>query len=369
MKVVLDRMLILLQKELIQLLKDPKTRMMLFLPPVIQLLVFGYVATMDLKEVRFAVLDHCRSAESRELIAKFNDNAIFKIQPPLQNETQIADRLASRDIKLTLVIPHNFAADRMTGGNPVVHVSVDGRNSISAGTAIGYAQSIISNFNRDNDFRQPPVTIQSRAWYNPNFMAHYFMVPSLLAILSSLDVLLLAALCIVKEREAGTFDQLCLTPFSSLEILTGKLFSVMVVGICQLTSGLAVILFWFKVPFYSSFFLLYLLFFAFIISATGLGLLISILSRSLQQAMLLAFVYAIPAAMLSGLLSPVESMPEIFQKITIINPVQHGVSALQLLFLEGTTLKVLSPVLIALLTTGAAFFALSCLIFDRQRKK
>ncbi len=369
LKQILRRMAVLMKKELAQLLKDPKTRFMLILPPLLQLFIFGYVATMDLKEADFAVLDHCRSKESRELIAKFSADAVFKRKTDLASENDMRERLSDRKIKFALVIPQNFSRDLASGRPAPVQLNFDGRNSSSAGTALGYAQAILAKYNASRMPQAPRAVLQSRAWYNPNYNARFFMLPSLLAVISLLDVVMLSSLSLAKERENGTLDQLCLTPFSSAEILAGKVLSVLAVGLCQLTGGLLLILFWFQIPFHSSFFTLYLLFAAFVLSAAGFGLLISMLANSLQQAMLMTFMYAIPVVMLSGMISPVESMPQFFQTVTLINPVRHGVRALQLLFLEGTTLRELLPIFGALLGTGILCWGIAVAVFEHRRRR
>lgn len=358
---------IVIRKELMQFLKDPRTLAMLVFPPAIQLVVFGYVATMDLKEVNFAVLDHSNSMESRALLAEFRGSRNFKEHAPLRSEQEMADRLADRTIKMAVVIPPPFARDFYRKGGAAVQINVDGRNSSSGGIALGYAANIIAEFNRKNAGSGPSVTIQNRPWYNPNYLAYYYMTPALLAVILLLDILLLSSLGLARERECGTLDQLRMTPLSTAEILGGKLLSVFLVGICQVSSGLLVILFWFKVPFNSSFAALYLLFLFFICASAGMGMLISVFAKTLQQAMLLAFMYGIPAVTLSGMISPVESMPEFFQIVTRINPVRHGVGALQRLFLEGVTMRQLLPMYFALFLLGTACIGLAGFLFERQR--
>lgn len=364
----LRRMRALLNKELIQLFRNPKTRWTLFVPPIVQLFVLGYAATMDLKEVRFAVFDHSRSEASRALVAKFTGNRIFRQQPPIRSEKEMAERISNRKLKLALVIPENFER-AMTGRiAPEIQVIVDGRNSSSAGLAIGYAQSIVDAFNRDRVPSTTAIQIRRRAWYNPNFEATYFMLPALLAVISLLDILMLATMSLAKEREEGTFDQLLLTPFSSGEILAGKALSTMFVGLCQLTTGVLVIRFWYQVPFMSSYFLLYALFFSFLFASIGIGLLNSVLSKNLQQGMLTVFTVAVPFATLSGMATPIESMPDFLQTVTLINPIRHGVAALQRIFLEGATFADTWETFVILWVIGIFMFIAAYLLFENQRK-
>ncbi len=368
MKVLL-RLLALLRKELFQLFRDPKTCVMLVVPPVMQILVLGYAATMDLKQVNFAVLDHCRTPDSRALIAKFEANSIFHRRAAFANDKEMVERFVSRDLKMGVVIPENFSRELAAGRTVLVQINVDGRNSNSGGVAVGYAATVIDSFNRDRaGAASPRITLQTRAWFNPNFIAQFFMVPAILATISLLDLLLLAALAVAREREAGTFDQLLLTPFASWEVLAGKAFSIVAVGLLQLTCGLLLILFWFRVPFHSSFGLLYLMFGCFVFATLGFGLLVSMAAKTQQQSIMLAFFYAVPCAMLSGLLTPVENMPKIFQWISFVNPIRHGIKALQRLFLEGATFADMAPLLASLAASGIAFSLLALAVFNYQRR-
>lgn len=362
------RMLALCRKEMRQLLKNPKSRVVLFGPPIMQIFIFGYAATMDLHRIDFAVLDHAHSAASRQLTAKFTGNRIFRAQAPLRSERDLAERIDNRDIRMALIIPPRFDRELAANAAPAVQVIVDGRNSSSAGIALGYAQAVVEQFNRDRSDRPLPVRVESRAWYNPNYNVRYFTVPALLAVLALLDVMLLTALAIAKEREDGTFDQLMLTPYSTGELLAGKAFASIFVGLCQLTCGTLVARLWFQIPLMGSYVTLYTLFLTFLCASVGSGLLISVVSKNLQQAMMGCLIVAIPFAMLSGLTTPVESMPVFFQNATRINPLRYGIKAVQRIFLEGATLPELFPTFAILLAIGGVTFTLAFLIFRRQRQ-
>ena len=357
----------LLKKELILLLKNPKSRLTLFLPPVAQLLVLSYAATMELREMDFAILDCSASAASRELIARFSRSGVFRRREDLRSEQEMKERISRREIRMALVIPEKLEREIRTGGAPEVQVIVDGRNSSSAGLALGYARSILESFRADRSPSSPPFRIESRAWFNPNYNARYFMVPALLATIALLDLMLLAALGMAREREEGTFDQLLLTPYSSGELLLAKGISTFAVGLCQLTVGLLLALFWFRIPLAGSVWLVYLLFAAFMFAAIGLGLLISVLSRDLNQAIIGAFLVMIPYGMLSGLATPIESMPDILQKITLLNPLRYGIRALQEIFLEGAGMAEMLPALGILCLIGCGAGGAALILFQHQR--
>ncbi|MDO4588090.1 MAG: ABC transporter permease [Planctomycetia bacterium] len=364
----MGRLFILLKKELIQLIKNPKMRITLFVPPIMQLLILGYAATLELKKVNLGILDFSRSAESRELIAEFSGSPIFNVHPPLENQNDLAQQINERGIQVAIVIPNSFIRDIYNKTRPDIQIIVDGRSANSAGLANAYIQNIISDYamsKSPNDYR---LQITSRAWYNPNYQARFFMAPAVLAMIALIDVMLINALSISKEREEGTFDQLRLTPVSSLELLAAKGFSSIMIGVCQLSVGLLVIRFWFLVPMRSSFLLLALLLISFLFAAMGLGLLISVLSRNLQQAILATFGVILPFSMLSGLPTPVESMPKVLQMITIVNPLRHGVSGIPQCFLEGLTFYDLRFSFIFLWSIAAVSFIMAWFYFRRQRQ-
>lgn len=307
-----------------------------------QILVLGYAATLDLKEVNFAVTDRDRSADSRALVAKFEANGIFRRRAPVASDAA-----------------------------PVL-LLVDARNSNSAGTALVYANAVVEAFNaeRSGNAAAAPrkISVSTRAWFNENFEARFFAVPAILAALALMDLLLVASLAIAKERDAGTLDQLLVTPVRTREILLGKAAGVALVGMLQLTGGLLLILFWFEIPLRGSVGLLYAMFASFVFTAAGLGTLISVCSKNLQRALMTAFFVIVSAVMLSGLIAPVENMPGFFRVVSAANPARYGVEAFQRIFLEGATFEDMLPLLVALWVSGAAAFALAGAIFSRRSR-
>lgn len=365
----LRRFLALLKKEFIQLLKDPKTRVTIFVPPVLQLFLLGYAATMDLREVPFAVLDHARTAESRALAAKFAGSSVFQMRPPLSSENEMASRIASQNIKLAVVIPEDFTRELSRRRPAPVQVILDGRNSFSAGIAAGYAGDAVALFNRQYaPAAASHVRICVRGWYNPNYNARYFMIPSLLAILILLALTLLVALSFAKEREGGTMDQLLLTPFSPVELLAAKGLASVFIGMAQLTFCMLFVRYWFQIPYQSDYWLLYLLFLTFLLAATGIGLAIAVHCTSLQQAMIWTFIFAMPLEMLSGMTTPVSSMPGPIQKVMLCNPIRWSIAALHRLFLEGATFRDILPTYLILSGIGTATFTLACVSLTWQRR-
>lgn len=359
------RILALTRKELLAVLKERRSRNSLLLPPIVQTLIFGYAATYDLNHVAYAVLDQDRSGASRELIAKFDGSGIFDRVASLQNATQIRTTIDNRRALLVLTIPPDFERRLASGQSADVQVIADGRNSNTAGTASGYASAVVDAFNADwrsdHGLASPPVSIEARAWYNPNLETRWNMIPGMIGQLTLLQTMLLAAMSVAREREQGTFDQLLVTPYRPYEIMAGKAVPAMMVGLMQATGVLLVAQLWFHIPFAGSYATLYFGMACFVLASVGLGLMVSAVSYTMQQAMLFSFLLIMPFATLSGLTTPLENMPLPLQYFTFINPLRYAVDIAQRVYLEGSSLVQLGPdlwplaVIAAFTLTGAAW--------------
>jgi ABC-2 type transport system permease protein len=226
-------------------------------------------------------------------------------------------------------------------------VIADGRNSNTAGTAMGYVNTIVNTFNADwrttHGQSGAPIRLTLRAWYNPNLETRWHMIPALIGILTMLQTLLLTALSVAREREQGTFDQLLVTPFRPVEIMAGKSLPSVLVGMVQATLVLLVAQLWFRIPFAGSFSTLYAGLSVFVLASTGIGLLVSSVATTMQQAMLFSFLIMMPFALLSGLTTPVSSMPEALQYLTLINPLRYAIDLAHRVYLEGVGLALLWP--------------------------
>ena len=366
---LLRRFFALLKKEFIQLLKNPKTRITVIVPPILQLFIFGYAATMDLKDVRIGILDHSNSEESRAYINKFASNGIFILQPPLKSEKDLSDSIAEKKIKFGIVIPENFSTNLLLKRPVSVQVIADGRNSSSAGIGIGYINSITTEFNNEmNKSSSYEIEIIKRGWYNQNFNVRWFMIPSIIALISLMILSLLVALSFAKERESGTMDQLFVTPYTPIELLAAKGLSSVIIGLMQVSFCLLIIFFWFKIPYQSNFLLLPILLTSFISAAVGLGLAISVYCNNLQQAMIGIFSLVIPFSILSGMITPVSSMPTILAKIMYFNPVRWAIEALHKLFLEGAVFADILPACLIMSGIGIATFCFANYSLIKQRE-
>lgn len=335
----LRRVLILCRKELLSILKDPSSRIVLIGPIIMQSLIFGYAATYDLSSAPYALLDRDRSSASAALVAKLEGSGVFRRVADLQSSQQIASVIDSRQALLVVQIEQNFARQLASGAPAPLQVVVDGRNSNTAGVAFRYVAAMVASFNADwrsqhGGSAAPPLTVESRAWYNPNLETRWQMVPSLIAVLSMLQTMILTALSVAREREQGTFDQLLVTPLRSGEIMVGKAVPSIIIGLAQSTLVLLLALFWFRIPFAGSLLTLYVGLLVYMVASVGIGLAISALSANMQQAMLYAFVLLMPLMLLSGLATPIASMPKALQYVTLIDPVRYGLEIVRRVYLE-----------------------------------
>ncbi|HUN28098.1 MAG TPA: ABC transporter permease [Steroidobacteraceae bacterium] len=341
------RIVALTRKELLAVLKDRRARMSLLLPPMIQTLIFGYAATYDLNHVPYAVLDQDDSGASRALIARFDGTGIFDRVADLHREADIGAFIDARRAILVLQVERNFERQLDYGAAANVQLIADGRNSNTAGTAMGYANAVIEAFNADwratHDLPNPPVSIDERAWYNPNLETRWDMIPGMIGTLTLIQTLLLTAMSVAREREQGTFDQLLVTPFRPAEIMAGKALPAMLIGLTQATGVLLVAQLWFHIPFAGSFVTLYAGMTCFVLASVGIGLMVSAVSYTMQQAMLFSFLMIMPFAMLSGLTTPLRNMPLALQYFTLVNPLRYAVDIAQRVYLEGTSFAQLFP--------------------------
>jgi len=335
----LHRIVALIRKELLAVLKDPRTRMSLFVPPILQCMLFGYAASYDLNHVPYAVLDQDRSAASRDLLARLDGSGAFERVANLERTADIAHMIDARRALLVIQIGPDFQR-RLEAGLPAdIQVVADGRNSNTAGTAGGYVSAIVEAFNADwrssRHQTDPPVRVTTRSWFNPNLITRWNMIPGLIGTLTMLQTLILTAMSVAREREQGTFDQLLVTPLRPAEIMAGKAVPAMMIGTVQATLILLVAQWWFHIPFAGSFVVLYAGLIPFLLAAVGLGLAVSSFAATMQQAMLYSFVLIMPFTLLSGLTTPIANMPRMLQYFTYANPLRYAITMAQRVYLEG----------------------------------
>ena len=341
------RILALIVKELLAVLKDTRSRVVLIGPPLIQLVVFGYAATFDLNHVPFAVLNQDQSAASRDLVARFAGSPTFEEIATLDSDHSVAELIDSRRVALVLVIDRRFTRDLTLRRPARVQLIVDGRNSNTALLILGYANTIITDFSqvwmRDHGGQKPPAVLDLRARYNPSLNSQWFIVPGIVAVLTQVVTLLVVALTVAREREAGTFDQLLVTPMRPIDILLGKSLPGLLIGMVEATVIILATVWWFGVPLRGGLLPLYLGLMLFVTAVTGVGLMISSLAVTQQQALLGAFLFMVPSIVLSGFATPIANMPEFVQRLTLINPLRYFLNVVRGVFLEGATVHSLLP--------------------------
>jgi ABC-2 type transport system permease protein len=339
MNATLHRILILIRKELIAVLKDPRSRIILVMPVVLQSLLFGYAATFDLDEVPYALLDSDHSGAASDFIAQIDGSGAFHRVVDLRNASQIGDVISRKKALLVIHIPADFERELSSGRGAVVQAITDGRNSNTGNVAAGYVAAAVDRFNAEWSRRRgdpdPPLRIEARAWYNANLETRWNMIPSLIAALSMLQTLMLTALSVAREREQGTFDQLLVTPLRPTEVMVGKAIPSILIGLVQSTIILLLARLWFGIPFQGSLITLYSALILFTTASVGIGLALSAFSATMQQAMLYTFVLLMPMMLLSGLTSAISNMPQAMQYVTLVNPLRYAIEMVQRIYLEG----------------------------------
>jgi len=341
----LRRIAALAIKEMLAILRDKKSRIVLIGPPIAQLLVFGYAATFDLNNIPVAVYNEDRSAPSRELVARLTGSPHFDLVARLDHDAQIAPMIDNKGALMVLHLGPRFSEYLKRGKTAPVQLIIDGRNSNTALLALGYLRTILTDFNIDWSQQHgrpgPPAALQIRPWYNENLLSRWFIVPGIVGLLALVITTIVTGLSVAREREAGTFDQLLVTPLRPVEILIGKSIPGILIGLIEGTFILLVVVLWFELPLRGSVGALYLGMFLFLLSAVGIGLMISSLAVTQQQGILGAFLFLVPAVILSGFATPISNMPELVQQLTLINPMRYFMVILRGVFLEGDSYELL----------------------------
>jgi len=365
-----QRIRALVVKELLALLKDKRSRFVLIVPPIIQLLVFGYAATFDLNRVPYAIYDEDRSAASRRLEAAFRGSTVFEEVANISASNEIAPLIDSRRVLLVVHVGPDFAHHLFAGDAAPLQVIIDGRNSNTALVALNYVGAIVDRYNREwmraAGLPAPSASLEVRAWFNPNLESRWFFLPGLAGVITLLVTLLVTALSVAREREQGTFDQLLVTPLRPVEILLGKALPGFIIGFAEATLIILVATLWFGIPLLGSLVALYVGLGVFLLSAVGVGLMISSLAVTQQQGLLGAFLFMVPAIILSGFATPIANMPEAVQYVTLLDPLRYFLVIVRSLFLEGVSLSVLVHQLWPMALIGFVSLSLAGWLFRRR---
>jgi ABC-2 type transport system permease protein len=363
----------LVRKEFIQLFRDRKNRPLLIVAPLVQMILFGYVVSTDVRDVSLALIDQARTPESRRLIDAFDGNPTFRVARVLDHPRELDRLLLERRVDLGLQIPPDFSTRLRGGDTAEVQLIVDGSMSNMAAVRIAYATGVIDAFNAQLLRELHPARIdygeidgRVRTWYNPNLDSRPFYVPGIVAFLVMLLSLLFTSMAVVREKEAGTMEQLIVTPLRPSEFILGKTIPFILIAQAQMVMVVLFARFWFDVPMAGSAPLLLAASSVFLLSTLGIGLLISTVSRTQSQAMMTNFFFILPFFMLSGFVFPIANMPEPVQWLTHLNPLSHFLVIIRGIYLKGTGFAVLWPQFLELAVLGLAVFALATRRFRKR---
>lgn len=372
-----ERIYRMLVKEFIQVLRDPRMKALIFVMPVVQLIMFGYAVTTDVDHIKTAVCDLDKSPQSRALIERFTASGYFTVVDNTNNPQRLGELLDRGQATIGIQINRGFADDLHSGRQAVIQTIVDGTDSNTGTVAMDYAQRITQEFSRARSapielaqLAQPPQTnpieLRSRAWFNPDLKSRYYNVPGVIAVVVLLISLLLTAMAIVREREIGTMEQLMVTPIRPIELILGKTLPFVLISFIDVLVVTFIGINWFNVPIQGSLGLLLFGSGLYLMSTIGIGLFISTISQTQQQALMSSFFFYLPAVLLSGFMFPISNMPEPAQWLTYLNPLRYFLVIIRDIFLKGSGWEILWPQFAALAVLGTTLLIISSLRFQKR---
>jgi ABC-2 type transport system permease protein len=376
----MGRIIHVARKEFIQAFRDPRMFVIIFIAPIFQLFLFGYAVTTDVKNITIAVMDRDRSHASRELVRSVLNSGYFTFVGEVDSDDEIAGALVDTRADVVLVFPERFADRLDRGESAPLQVLMDGAESNSSGVAMGYLQKILVTYGRGEiDKRmdrlvgltgsakrpEPWVNPEIRYQYNPELKSSWYMVPGVLALILLVITMILTSLAITREREIGTMEQLVVTPIKPWQLLAGKMIPFAIIGMVDVTLILVVAAGHFGLPMVGSLGLLYFATSIFLFTTLGLGLLISTLSHTQQQAVFLSLMVMQTFILLSGLMFPISNMPEPAQWLTYANPLRYFLVIVRGVILKGNGLFILAPQFFMLFSLGAVVFSLALARFHK----
>jgi ABC-2 type transport system permease protein len=369
----------IIRKEFIQVWRDRKLRFFLIVPPLVQLITYGYVVNFDIKHVATAIFDESRTKESRDLINRFQSNEWFRVTNFINSQKELLSLIDHGDITMALWIQWDFAEKLRRGQAGKLQVILDATDSNAALIVGRYASTVIGDYTQEQlaaRFQRQglewvgslstPLRMEPRAWFNPNLISRYSMVPGVIAMVVLLLSLMLTALAVVREKEIGTMEQILVTPIRPFELMLGKTIPFVLISLGDVILVTAVGILWFGVPFRGNLLVLLLGTIAFLFNSVGLGLLISTIAATQQQAMMAGNLFLTPAILLSGLIFPIANMPQFFQYLTLLNPLMYFVIVVQGIFLKGAGVGLLWPQMVSMTALGLIMVGLAVARFKRH---
>jgi ABC-2 type transport system permease protein len=371
----LERIRRMLIKEFIQINRDRRIKGMILVMPVVQVLVFGYAVSTDVRQIRTVVFDSDRTPESRDLVSRFQDSTYFDVVAHARDWPDAAARIDRGDARAILHVDPGFGSAIRSGRSGVLQIIVDGTNSNTAGLVLNYASKISAAFSEKvlvhrlagagRSIDPTPVELASRSWFNSNLDSRNFYVPGVVALLVTLITLMLTSMAVVRETEIGTIEQIIVTPIRQSEFILGKTLPFALIAFIDVFLVASIAVFWFEVPIRGSLLLLLGATAIFLMSTIGVGLFISTASRTQQQAMMSAFFFFFPAVLLSGFMFPIANMPKAIQWLTYANPLRYYLVIIRGIFLKGVGPAVLWPQMAALATLGTFALGLAMRRFKK----
>jgi len=367
----------MLIKEFIQVFRDKRTRFLLFGPPIIQMLVFGYAATYDIHHVATVVLDMDNSEESRDLISRFTSSPYFDVQRHLTDSREIRDLIDRGQATVGLQIDAGFAQKLRAGETAPLQVIVDATNSNTALIASSYITQIALGFAQDYEKDRvyriapqlteaiPSVELEQRPWYNPGLSSRWFFIPGIVGSLTLVLVITLTAFAVVREREIGTLEQIMVTPIRPAEFILGKTLPFFLIGLFDVSLIAVVGTLWFQVPFRGHILVLLAGSVLFLLCMLGVGLLISTVSSTQQQAMVTSFFFIMPAISFSGFGFPISTMPQWMQYLSYLIPLRYFLIVLRGTYLKGVGMEILWPQMAAMAVLGFSLLTIAILRFHK----
>jgi ABC-2 type transport system permease protein len=374
---MLARLKQMMIKEFIQVIRDKRTRFILIGPPIIQMMIFGYAATYEIRHVPTVVLDLDHSQESRELVSRFTSSPYFDVQRQLTTSRQLGDLIEKGNATVGLEIDAGFAQQLRKGQTAPLQVIVDATNSNTALIASGYITQIALGFaqqyQKDRIYRiapqlvevMPSVELAPRPWYNPDLRSRWFFVPGIIGSLTVVLVVTLTAFAVVREREIGTLEQIMVTPIRPVEFILGKTLPFFLIGLFDVTLIAVVGSLWFQVPFRGNIGVLATGAVLFLLCMLGVGLLISTVSATQQQAMVTAFFFIMPTITFSGFGFPISTMPHWMQGFSYLIPLRYFLVVIRGTYLKGVGMDILWPQMAAMAGLGAALLTAAVLRFHK----
>jgi len=372
-----DRIAALLKKEFLQIFRDPRMRMVIFLSPLVQVFIFGYAATMDITHVPIAVYDLDNTKESREIIRRFSYSKYFDINYYARNEDDVNDLINKSKALGVLKFSAGFSRDLVGGKSAEVQFVVDGTDSNAASIILNYAGSILMDYNYNVlkekaaiYLKDPNITsavdLRDRRWFNENLESRNYYLPGIIVLIVTIMSLLLSAMAVVREKEIGTMEQLIVSPIRPVELIIGKILPFGVIALVQVILIATVGVLWFGVPLRGSIVLLFVCTILYLLTTLGAGLFLSTMCSTQQEAMMSVFLVNFPMTLLSGFAYPIANMPQIIQYLTYINPQRYYLTIIRYIFLKGVGIEVLWDEMLILLVMGIVVITMSSLRFQKR---